>query len=281
MLFEDEWIEDYVETVAEGRAEYDTERRANDLDGRDWTRYSISIWSDIKKTREEQSLNHPAIFPIALPTRLIECFTRRGMTVLDPFVGTGTTVIAARQIGRHGIGIELSPEYVEIANQRLNQLSLYEEETARAEIYQADARHVAEIVPAESVDLIVTSPPYWDILMERRTADYKPVRHYGEERDDLGKISDYDAFLEELAKLFRGCLKTLRAGGYCCILVMNLRKKGHFYLFHSDLAERLQKEGYIWDDLIIWDRRHEYNNLRPLGYPFVFRINKFTSTSSF
>ncbi len=274
MFFDDEWADEGAEVVSEARGEYDAERRANELDGRDWTRYSISIWSDIKKTREEQGLNHPAIFPIALPARLIECFTRKGMTVLDPFVGTGTTVIAARQTGRHGIGIELNPEYVEVARQRLNQLSLYEEHATRADIFQDDARNVANILPANSVDLIVTSPPYWDILLERRTADYKPIRHYGQEKDDLGKISDYDAFLEELAKVFCGCFQTLRPGGYCCIVVMDLRKKGHFYPFHSDLAERLQQEGYIWDDLIIWDRRHEYNNLRPLGYPFVFRINK-------
>ncbi len=272
MLYEDEWLE--AEFVAESSVEYDADRRANDLDGRDWTRYSISIWSDLKKTKEEQSLGHPAIFPLALPSRLIECFTRRGMTVLDPFVGVGTTVIAAYNLGRNGIGIELNPEYVEIARSRLNQMSLYVEEAVRADIYQDDARRVAELVLPESVDLIVTSPPYWDILTEKRTADYKPIRHYGDEKNDLGKISDYGAFLEELAKVFRGCYQTLRPGGYCCIVVMDLRKKGLFYPFHSDLAERLRHEGYVWDDLIIWDRRHEYNNLRPLGYPFVFRVNK-------
>ncbi len=159
------------------------------------------------------------------------------MTVLDPFVGVGTTVIAAYNLGRNGIGIELNPEYVEIACNRLNQMSLYVEDTIRAEIYQEDARRVSELVPPESVDLIVTSPPYWDILLEKRTADYKPIRHYGNEQNDLGKISDYGAFLEELAKVFRGCYQTLRPGGYCCIVVMDLRKKGIFYPFHSDLAE--------------------------------------------
>lgn len=267
--------EDLLETqVAEGGVEYLGERRANDLDGRTWTRYSISIWSDLRRAKEEAALKHPAMFPMALPMRLIESFTRTGMTVLDPFVGVGTTVIAAQKLNRSGIGIELNPEYVEIAMSRLQQQTLYQDSELNWVIYRDDARRVAQIVPKESVDIVITSPPYWDILLERRTADYKPIRHYGDEQNDLGKIADYDAFLNELAGVFRGCYQVLRPGGYCCIVVMDLRKKGRFFPFHSDLAYRLQEEGYIWDDLIIWDRRHEYNNLRPLGYPFVFRINK-------
>jgi hypothetical protein len=55
---------------------------------------------------------------------------------------------------------------------------------------------------------------------------------------------------------------------------MDIRKRDRFYPFHSDLASELVRVGFEWDDLIVWDRRHEYNNLRPLGYPAVFRINK-------
>jgi hypothetical protein len=60
--------------------------------------------------------------------------------------------------------------------------------------------------------------------------------------------------------------------------VMDLRKQSQFYPLHSDLAARLSEAGrerrFIYDDLIVWDRRADYNNLRPLGYPAVFRINK-------
>jgi hypothetical protein len=55
---------------------------------------------------------------------------------------------------------------------------------------------------------------------------------------------------------------------------MDIRKKKQFYPFHADLAGTMQEIGYLWDDIIIWDRRLEYNNFRPLGYPFVFRVNK-------
>ena len=55
---------------------------------------------------------------------------------------------------------------------------------------------------------------------------------------------------------------------------MDIRKKSDFYPLHSDLATELKKHGYIFDDIIIWDRQQDYNNMRPLGYPYKFRINK-------
>jgi DNA modification methylase len=51
------------------------EKRANYLSGRDWKRYSISVWNDIRKTKDEARLKHPAMFPKMLVERLIECFT--------------------------------------------------------------------------------------------------------------------------------------------------------------------------------------------------------------
>lgn len=264
--------------VAEAAAPY-AAKRANDLDGATWTRYSISIWSDIRKTADEAALKHPAMFPSALAARLIECYTRKGMTVLDPFLGVGSTLIAAKQLQRNGIGIELNPEYARIAENRLKTLSLDQEwsedhQPLQLQVIVGDANDLDQFVPPESIDLVVTSPPYWDILLEKRTADYKPVRHYGEEENDLGKIRDYEQFLLALQKVFCKVYQSLRQGAYCCVVVMDIRKKDRFYPYHSDLAQRMQEIGFTYDDLIIWDRRHEYNNLRPLGFPSVFRINK-------
>ncbi|MEJ5251625.1 MAG: site-specific DNA-methyltransferase [Chthonomonadetes bacterium] len=273
-LLYDGYDEELLREVVTTTYDADT-RRMNELDGATWTRYSISIWSDIRKSPEEAALKHPAMFPTALAGRLIECFTNRGMVVLDPFVGIGSTLVAAKQLGRKGIGIELNPAYAEIARQRLKSRGLFDaEEEVECEVHTADARHLLQFVSENSVDLVVTSPPYWDILLEKRTADYKPIRHYGDEENDLGKISDYNQFLAELQKIFSQVYTALRQGGYCCVVVMDIRKRDRFYPYHSDLAQKLQEIGFVWDDLIIWDRRQEYNNLRPLGYPRVFRINK-------
>jgi len=253
-------------------------RRANGLDGKMWTRYSISIWSDIRRTAEETALRHPAMFPVVLAERLIQVFTNASQeTVLDPFVGVGTTALAAKNLGKHGIGIELSSEFAEIARHRCDGGSLFDLQSSdrgTARIYTANALRLGEFVEDHSVDLVITSPPYWNVLEAKRTADQKANRTYGADTEDFGKIADYGEFLRALQQVFRLVSSSMCDGAYCCVVLMDIRKKDRFYPFHSDVAAFMQEIGFTYDDLIIWDRRHEYNNMRPLGYPAVFRINK-------
>lgn len=113
--------------------------RTNELDGKTWTRYSISIWSDLRKTSEEIQLKHPAMFPLALPSRAIACFTsKEDVTVLDPFAGVGTTILAARDAGKNGVGIEISPEFSAIATNRLSQSPLLGTETGGKGLIHTD-----------------------------------------------------------------------------------------------------------------------------------------------
>ena len=101
-------------------------KRANDLTGSEWLKNSFTIWRDIRRTKEEKQLKHPAMFPEMLAGKLIECYTKeindskKRSLILDPFCGIGTTVIAATQKNRNSIGIELSKEFVKISKKRLN-----------------------------------------------------------------------------------------------------------------------------------------------------------------
>ena len=249
-------------------------RKGNDLDGATWTRYSISVWNDIRKNTGEVRTKHPAMFPTSLVTRLIECFTTHTDSILlDPFLGSGSTIVAAEAAGKIGVGFEISDDYINLTRQRLEQSGLFGKNMEHR-LIKADARLIEQYVDPNSVSFCVTSPPYWDILNQRRSADGKAQRNYGNTADDLGTITDYETFLDELNKIFSGVLRVLVPGKYCIVNVMDLRKKGTFFSFHSDLARKMTESGWIYDDIIIWDRRQEYNNLRPLGYPFVFRINK-------
>ena len=76
--------------------------------------------------------NHSATFPLALPRWFVRLFTDEGARVLDPFVGSGTTSVAARQLRRHSLGVDLLPEYCQEARRRLKKEAdadapLYEE----------------------------------------------------------------------------------------------------------------------------------------------------------
>jgi len=256
-------------------SEISPEKKANDLNGRDWTKYSLSVWRDIKWSAEERALKHPAMFPIMLAERLIKCFTKSTeLEILDPFMGSGSALIAAHNLDRHGIGFDVYDKYIRLAKSRFNQASLFGEDKRDPTFVHADSRKVAERLGKECIDFCLTSPPYWNILKQKRTADSKEIRNYGDDESDLGTIDDYNGFIDSLAEVFSGVFDVLRPKKYCAVNVMDLRKQDQFFPIHCDLAKRLERIGFIFDDIIIWDRRDDYNNLRSLGYPYVFRINK-------
>jgi len=79
--------------------------------------YTKSIWTF--PAEPARKVGHPAPFPMELPYRLIQLYTFQGEMVLDPFMGSGQTALAARQAGRHYVGYDIEPEYVRLALQRL------------------------------------------------------------------------------------------------------------------------------------------------------------------
>ncbi len=90
----------------------------------DYVRWFRSIWDDIPGASLK---NHPAPFPIEIPSRLIRMFSFEGDTVVDPFLGTGTTTLAAMKWGRSSIGYEVEPDYVSLVKRRLGQMDLLNE----------------------------------------------------------------------------------------------------------------------------------------------------------
>jgi len=239
----------------------------NDLTGKEWFQYSFSIWRDFRKTQEEWELKHPASFPISLCERLIRTFSKKGSNVLDPFNGIGSTMVACKNLGHTGVGIDLSLEFCNMAKKRIGEYDA-------VQIINRDSREVLKELRENSFDLCITSPPYWDILNMKRSVDKRISTNYSKNELDIGNIEDYDEFVRTLQGLFSEVKRTLKKGAYCIVNVMDIRKKSVFYPLHSDLAAAMQEAGYLYDDLIIWDRQGDYNNMRPLGYPYRFRINK-------
>lgn len=82
----------------------------------EWTK---SVWT--MNTESARKVGHPAPFPVELPYRLIQLYTYQEDVILDPFMGSGTTAIAALQSGRKYIGYEVDPEYIKLAETRIAQ----------------------------------------------------------------------------------------------------------------------------------------------------------------
>jgi len=91
------------------------EKEKSRLSKEEWREYISTIW----KFRPELNRSHPAPFPLELPLRLIRMYSFAGDTIVDPFMGSGTTAIAAVQTGRQYIGYEINSQYVKMARLRL------------------------------------------------------------------------------------------------------------------------------------------------------------------
>lgn len=118
-----------LEKKIAGKLAYARQRGKDDA----WIAESIAraVWGQATVPGEavwemttESSVDHPAPFPIELPRRLIVLYTRPGDVVLDPFMGSGSTAVAARLTGRQYVGYELSDEYCALAQKRLASLAV-------------------------------------------------------------------------------------------------------------------------------------------------------------
>ena len=90
---------------------------AGDISSKEFLEWTKSIWSF--PGQSAKAVGHPAPFPVELPTRLIKLYSYPGDIILDPFMGSGTTAVAAAALGRHFVGYEISEEYCKIAEQRV------------------------------------------------------------------------------------------------------------------------------------------------------------------
>lgn len=260
----------------------DPRNQLNDLTAREWIPETISVWNqrglgaghpDAKIERQ-----HPAPFSFTDVGRLIRFFTKTGETVLDPFVGVGSTLKACAIDGRNGIGIELNPDFAELSRQRLetevrDMFSTVDGQT----ILEGDARDHLLTLEDESVDFVVTSPPYWSILkkedhkVRQERIEKGLVTDYGSDTRDLANIEDYDEFLKELAGIFGECGRTLKHGKYMAIVVSDFRDKSRYIMFHADLARALEPYGLEMRGLKVLFQRHK--KVFPYGYPYSYVPN--------
>ena len=89
-----------------------------DLTRDEFIKWSLSIWK-FAPEKHQKKIGHPAMFPEELPRRCIKLFSYIGATVLDPFVGAGTTAVSAKNLERNFIGIDISQKYCDITKNRL------------------------------------------------------------------------------------------------------------------------------------------------------------------
>ena len=264
-------------------ADHQRQRTFNGLTAKEWASMGRNVWADVSSPRGKRHMDHGATFPEKLAARLITLYSRKGDVVLDPFVGTGTTLEACLRTGRRGIGIELNERFCAIA--RAIEPGAGENGIT---VIHDDARNLQKHVKAESVQLVITSPPYADFIQKSvadRSRTHKQsllaidnnsrVRRYSDDPRDFGNLP-YAYFLGELKRLMKKLYRATKPGGYNVWVVKDYRdtRNGVPYVaFHADLARLGEACGFRFHDLIVWDQ-NDQRSLVLLGYPSIFYTNQ-------
>lgn len=254
---------------------YDERNKLNDLDGRTWLLLTKSFWTSEPSLDDKAAYNHPAPFMIKDIEKLISLFTKKGMTVLDPFVGSGTTLIAAHRLGRRGIGIDLNEEYKQLYHQRLN------DNIDECQYIVGDSLKVLDNI--EMVDYIVTSPPYHNILRNNskgtrnntgknyRMSARDGVEYYSELDNDLGNFDKYEDFLTALKNIMSKAYICLRNKKYASIIISDFTVDKKEMCVQSDVVRLMQDIGFSFVGTTILIQT--VKPLYPFGYPYAYKIN--------
>jgi DNA modification methylase len=255
--------------------------KLNTLDSKTWLKFQKSWFIHNPPPRKKGVLVHPAKFPETMAQEFIEFFTKPGETVLDPMVGTGSTLVAALRAGRNSYGIELNPKYAGIARE------IVAEERTR--LGQGVDNLVSNVITGDAAqapafgiptcDYVLTSPPYWDMLRARGAGTQKKRRastgldvFYSDDPQDVGNLDDYDEFLAKLAAIYQGLKPLLRNKAYLTIIVKNVKKGGRIYPLAWDLGRELGKV-YTLKDEKIWLQDNQ--RLAPYGLGSAWVSNTF------
>lgn len=248
----------------------------NCLGAKQWMKNQVAIWEFSYEKRDIRDKNiHPAVFPIGLPAKCIELFTHKGELVLDPFVGIGTTLIAARDLDRNAVGFDLNRKYVNFTKKRLSQPRLFSM-TKQLPICD-DAINISNYLEKNTISLSVTSPPYANMLNRprenkslrgnlRNNQHYKKIQQYSKNPHDLGTMEPRQ-FAETLGEIYRSILPLHKPKAHCVINITDLWWKNKRIPLHIYVIDALEKAGYELRNTIIWDRRNLVNNAGIFGWP--------------
>lgn len=256
---------------------YDERNTLNDLTGKEWLLLTKSFWETESSTIDKGAYSHPAPFMVGDVKKLISMFTKKDMTVLDPFVGSGTTLIAAGILERKGIGIDLNPEYELIYEDRIKEVDFQ----TQNQYLIGDSEQVLEEVGM--VDYIVTSPPYHNILRNKskgtrnntgknyRMAAREGIDYYSELENDLGNFEEYEDFLDALKKIMKKAHDHLKEKKYASIIISDFTVNKKEVCVQADVVRLMTEIGFEFVGTTVLFQ--PVKPLYPFGYPYAYKIN--------
>ena len=147
--------------------------------------------------------------PPQVPRNLILKYTKENDIVLDPFCGSGTSMIECKLLNRKGIGIDVNVEALKLAQSRIN----FEYTTSyEPKLIKGDSTNLQSIIPNEKIDFIFAHPPYADI-----------IKYSKDIKEDISRLN-LQEFLNQMSLFSKECFRILKKDKICSILIGDIRK---------------------------------------------------------
>ncbi len=266
-------------------SEVDPANQLNELPAKEWLKFTKTWFIHNPPPRKKDEILHPAKYPESMVEEFIKFFTKSGEIVFDPFLGTGSTLVACHNTKRNGIGIELQEKYAKIAKERINKLEsqrcLSDEgskQFCKQLVIQGDSNQINyfwQQYQLPEIDLLITSPPYGMMLNKKglaskSRADQGLDTKYSEDEKDIANSSSYSEFLTRLVQIFLQIKPKIVLGGHLVVILQNYMDKGEYTTLAWDCAKELSKEFQFRGERI-W--MQDNKTLFPYGYRYSFVPN--------
>ncbi len=228
--------------IGENNLEIGGQKQIKILQPMDFSQETTTVWSFPKRgewATHYLNSKYRGNWAPQVPRNLILEYSKSGDIVLDPMVGSGTTLIECKLLGRNGIGVDINEEAAMLSFDRVNFRSL-ELPKSEIRIFVGDARNL-DLIKDDAVDLIVTHPPYVNIV------SYTNNKVKG----DISSVSDISEFIEEMHNLAIELFRVLKPGKFCAILMGDTRRHSHYIPITFRTMQAFLATGFILKEDII------------------------------
>lgn len=217
----------------------------NDIDLKRWKEYSDILTNSLWTFKRENSGIHNAKyhgnFVPQVPRQLFSRYTKKGDWILDPFMGSGTSLIEAQRMGRNSIGIELQEK---VAEEVANRIRLEHNPACSTNIFTGDSANVNMFELTHGLGInkyqfVIFHPPYWDIIK------------FSDNENDLSNSNTLDEFLNRFGNIIDNTTQLLEKNRYCALVIADKYADSQLMPLGFYCMNLFQQKGFLMKAILV------------------------------